>query len=172
MWLWLNLLLDVDERRFRREMRERGRWLPWNALLPKLRVPIGTLIIEQGDLGPSYGLQDRVWYTAEDVAKVSPYPLPPREALWWVAYQQPHPFIPWCQERYFAADRGIAVLTKPKPNFDRPELELGADFYSRLFPGLQVVDTGRYRPECLKCGYNLTGNVSGLCPECGARTDA
>ena len=23
------------------------------------------------------------------------------------------------------------------------------------------------RNECLECGYNLTGNVSGLCPECG-----
>ena len=22
---------------------------------------------------------------------------------------------------------------------------------------------------CVKCGYNLTGNVSGVCPECGAR---
>ena len=21
--------------------------------------------------------------------------------------------------------------------------------------------------HCLKCGYNLTGNVSGICPECG-----
>lgn len=24
--------------------------------------------------------------------------------------------------------------------------------------------------ECLRCGYNLTGNVSGRCPECGCRT--
>ncbi len=23
------------------------------------------------------------------------------------------------------------------------------------------------RGECLACGYNLTGNVSGVCPECG-----
>ena len=21
--------------------------------------------------------------------------------------------------------------------------------------------------ECMKCGYNLTGNISGVCPECG-----
>ena len=21
--------------------------------------------------------------------------------------------------------------------------------------------------ECIKCGYNLTGNVTGICPECG-----
>jgi hypothetical protein len=23
--------------------------------------------------------------------------------------------------------------------------------------------------HCRKCGYNLTGNVSGVCPECGQR---
>jgi len=25
----------------------------------------------------------------------------------------------------------------------------------------------RRKGRCLKCGYNLTGNVSGVCPECG-----
>ena len=28
------------------------------------------------------------------------------------------------------------------------------------------------RGQCDQCGYNLTGNVSGVCPECGARVDA
>jgi len=28
----------------------------------------------------------------------------------------------------------------------------------------------RHRPgHCRNCSYNLTGNVSGLCPECGTR---
>ncbi len=26
-------------------------------------------------------------------------------------------------------------------------------------------------PTCLKCGYNLTGNVSGVCPECGRKLE-
>ena len=25
----------------------------------------------------------------------------------------------------------------------------------------------RLRGECVRCGYSLTGNVSGVCPECG-----
>ena len=29
----------------------------------------------------------------------------------------------------------------------------------------------RKRGECIKCGYNLTGNVSGICPECGTRIE-
>ncbi|UCD27323.1 MAG: hypothetical protein JSV03_09325 [Planctomycetota bacterium] len=27
----------------------------------------------------------------------------------------------------------------------------------------------RKKGLCLKCGYNLTGNVSGVCPECGEK---
>ena len=41
--------------------------------------------------------------------------------------------------------------------------------------GLRVLSDGRLREprpkhplgHCLDCGYNLTGNVSGICPECG-----
>ncbi len=28
----------------------------------------------------------------------------------------------------------------------------------------------RRKGLCIKCGYNLTGNVSGVCPECGTET--
>ncbi len=39
-----------------------------------------------------------------------------------------------------------------------------------IYMGLRwerLVDDGRH---CVYCGYDLTGNVSGLCPECGGRT--
>lgn len=29
----------------------------------------------------------------------------------------------------------------------------------------------RRKGWCLKCGYDLTGNVTGACPECGARVE-
>ena len=29
----------------------------------------------------------------------------------------------------------------------------------------------RYKGLCLKCGYDLTGNVSGTCPECGTAVE-
>ncbi len=29
----------------------------------------------------------------------------------------------------------------------------------------------RKRGLCLKCGYNLTGNTSGVCPECGTKIE-
>ena len=28
----------------------------------------------------------------------------------------------------------------------------------------------RERGQCLQCGYDLRGNVSGVCPECGSAT--
>jgi hypothetical protein len=53
-----------------------------------------------------------------------------------------------------------------------PILFLGAPAWGSLWAYLYVrmrnhlLETGpRYR--CLTCGYDLTGNVSGVCPECG-----
>ncbi len=44
------------------------------------------------------------------------------------------------------------------------------------YPGYALVTHGSRRRRqrrkhglCLECGYNLTGNVSGICPECGSR---
>ena len=35
---------------------------------------------------------------------------------------------------------------------------------------LWYMDRRRFAPgHCQKCGYNLTGNVSGRCPECGSK---
>jgi hypothetical protein len=33
---------------------------------------------------------------------------------------------------------------------------------------LEALDT----PDCATCGYNLTGNQSGICPECGVRIES
>ena len=45
-----------------------------------------------------------------------------------------------------------------------------------LFPGTVLVygplrrHRRRKKGLCIHCGYNLTGNVSGVCPECGEKT--
>jgi len=36
-----------------------------------------------------------------------------------------------------------------------------------LFSGKREIR--RKRGQCVQCGYNLTGNISGVCPECGQR---
>jgi uncharacterized integral membrane protein len=35
----------------------------------------------------------------------------------------------------------------------------------------RVRDVWRQPPECRTCGYNLTGNRSGICPECGTKIE-
>ena len=34
-------------------------------------------------------------------------------------------------------------------------------------PATILAQRRRKRGQCLSCGYNLTGNASGVCPECG-----
>ena len=37
---------------------------------------------------------------------------------------------------------------------------------------LAILPKGNYPPgHCENCGYNLTGNVSGVCPECGEKVE-
>ena len=36
-----------------------------------------------------------------------------------------------------------------------------------LYAGLRARSAGRGLNRCPRCGYDLTGNVSGVCPECG-----
>ena len=46
----------------------------------------------------------------------------------------------------------------------------GVCFYLRNRRQLGIARPRRTAGLCVKCGYNLTGNVSGVCPECGEPT--
>lgn len=46
-------------------------------------------------------------------------------------------------------------------------LSLAGLYADRLWPRARRFMDSR---NCLECGYNLTGNVSGVCPECGAES--
>jgi hypothetical protein len=45
---------------------------------------------------------------------------------------------------------------------------VAALFYAFLERPSRLSIARRAAGLCLKCGYDLTGNVSGVCPECGA----
>ena len=47
---------------------------------------------------------------------------------------------------------------------------LPAFWFRRWRRDRRATDDGM--PHCTKCGYNLTGNVSGICPECGTPVQA
>ena len=75
----------------------------------------------------------------------------------------------------FLVDRERIVAPQPMPSTFR----LGAWPFWGPFVAFAVptailwwIDHARRVPpgHCRQCGYNLTGNVSGRCPECGAGT--
>lgn len=43
-----------------------------------------------------------------------------------------------------------------------------------IYRGRREIDAVDWQGEgrCAKCGYDLRGNVSGVCPECGAPVEA
>ena len=66
---------------------------------------------------------------------------------------------------------GISVLPREEESGDL-ELDygLGWDEGHELmawFREWRLIEVERTRPFCTTCGYDLTGNVSGTCPECG-----
>ena len=73
-----------------------------------------------------------------------------------------------------AAAAGGAVLLKPEPLVGLMLLGISAiGVWAALgmyfgWPGFRR----RFKPnECQHCGYDLSGNVSGVCPECGTPID-
>jgi len=76
--------------------------------------------------------------------------------------------------------RGFVVFYVPAAVTGRGHLQLRFPLWVpfvlfSIYPTIAFV-RGPYRRHrrrkkglCLKCGYNLTGNVSGVCPECGKR---
>lgn len=64
------------------------------------------------------------------------------------------------------------VVTFPAPIIGLVLLLIGvAILLSALSHSLAFAIGGRRRRQppgcCIACGYNLTGNLSGVCPECG-----
>jgi len=69
----------------------------------------------------------------------------------------------------FAFARGNRMVLLATVPYWGMALLLGLPFWLKLFAGRfnRSKDRG-----CESCGYNLTGNVSGVCPECGATCKA
>jgi len=72
------------------------------------------------------------------------------------------------------------IWSRESPKW-RPVMQLGFILVPLWIPFLLFaiptvylwwIDRRRIPPgHCQKCGYNLTGNVSGVCPECGEKVD-
>jgi len=83
----------------------------------------------------------------------------------------------------FSDDERIGLATRPlpPPRFVETNLQVPAWLPAPIFAAYPVVAfiigpmrrwRRRMQGQCLACGYNLTGNVSGVCPECGTAKPA
>lgn len=99
-------------------------------------------------------------------------------------YRQKALLDDWEEEFYEAIASGDLTLAdrlvseQPKTRRWRVSRELGCSFWLLFllfatYPAVTYIrgPLRRYhrrkRGLCVRCGYNLTGNVSGVCPECG-----
>ena len=85
-----------------------------------------------------------------------------------------------------ARDEGLVIKPAVPRTYWRPDMH-SARFFAQLDVPLWLLlavvalptaclfwrDRRRYGPhQCQHCGYDLTGNTSGTCPECGSTTSA
>lgn len=87
---------------------------------------------------------------------VEPY----KKSLGWVWYDPlSKDTLGWIPSYAFVRGRMTSIsLWQPLALVAIPTLALWVARYRRFRPGY-----------CFQCGYNLTGNVSRICPECGTR---
>ncbi len=107
------------ERKFAATMKDRGRFRNWQEI--ESSPTEGTLIIEQAQKDGC-----RVWWTSDDVAVITPHPIPEEDDLDYLRIEAPLPFVQWCSERYTSPNSGRALLTEfPFPS---PPGFLSTDF--------------------------------------------
>ena len=105
--------------------------------------------------------------------------IPALQVEWWFAARVPSARIDW----------GGPVPLLGTFSYSARDNRSGWRYHSLIVPSWAVLTTTlayptiaficgpfrrrrrRRRGECVPCGYNLTGNVSGVCPECGIEVE-
>ena len=152
----------------------RGRILKWGG------VVVSLLIVVAWAVSPRWGFsyEGRVsakcrWYISLENACVTGSVAvcdrqPPGIQLGWLVFQRlrsPRLWIP----RYRDIS-GKTPWTNSPYRYRSVHVPLWIPFLLFAMPTVFLwwLDRRRIPPgHCQKCGYNLTGNVSGVCPECG-----
>ncbi|MDB5172513.1 MAG: hypothetical protein JWN51_1286 [Phycisphaerales bacterium] len=63
----------------------------------------------------------------------------------------------------------FVVTTTADLRFGAIAAAIGLFFLARSLIAGKIRRARRKRGLCIPCGYDLAGNVSGICPECGAK---
>ena len=127
MYPFIALRHMQSQRRFRKMMGSRGRFITGNDLRPKLDEGTGTLVVECHTKGPF-----RIWWTDDDLASLGT-PLSTREELRAFYEGQEHPFNSRCLREYLDDETGKALLTSLPARHARSEK------LASTFPSIRVV---------------------------------
>jgi hypothetical protein len=122
------------ERKFAQSMRDRGRFIPWKDLEPRLQDGEGTLLVEQAQKDAI-----RVWWTQQNVLQEAPTQAPALQDVDYLRMEKPHPFVTWCFDHYLSPETGEASLTDPP--YAYPPGFAEESFFKQRFPNLRVVMT-------------------------------
>jgi hypothetical protein len=98
--------------------------------------------------------------------------LDPAATQWWKRWWQQRSEAPQAQCGFVGWEWSVhAECHPPSPDFIRTtvQIPLWAPWLMVLLPTLWLWRLDRRRPPgaCPACAYNLTGNTTGVCPECG-----
>ncbi len=146
----------------------KGRVLKWAGLALSLLVVVAWALSWRGrwshftDRGGLALADHCLYFTPQSPGQSHPY-LTPKELAWnryIIARLAPQTLAPHHAWRPFIVD-GVVVMP----------LWICLVIAAAPTAFLWWRDRRRIPPgHCQKCGYNLTGNVSGVCPECGVKT--
>jgi hypothetical protein len=149
------------------------RWLKWCGLAPSLLIALAWALSIPfyfahlsiyGTMPNGTPLAHNLYFHSGCISYMEILPLPGERPSWLVRYGL-HP--PYWRPCYRAQSGGNGLITilplwMPFLIFAIPTTALTAFLWwfdrRRIPPG-----------HCQRCRYDLTGNVSGACPECGER---
>jgi hypothetical protein len=128
MWPFFALRHMRSQRRFRRLMKSKGRFISVSDLRPKLDGGTGTLIVECHTTQRPF----RIWWTEDDLSSLG-RPLSTREEFQAFYDGQEHPFNTRCLKEHLDAETGRALLTSLPASHTRLEK------LAHTFPSMKIV---------------------------------
>lgn len=114
-------------RRFRNEMKSKGRFVTLTDLRPRLNAGEGTLIEETGHKGPYH-----IWWTEDDLFSLGKAPSTDEELFAILTRKETHAFNSLCLKEYLDDETGKALLTSIPPRY------VASGRLARLFPDVRI----------------------------------
>jgi hypothetical protein len=129
------------DRRFQMMLLNHGRFMSWNDLDLLLKRKGGTILIEW-----RHKKNLRLWWTSDNVLSLTSITPPALEKLDILAIEPPHPFIPWCHEKYLNEVDGTAILSVSPPQH-KLFMQKYSQYLIETYPNIIVINIVSYHTK-------------------------